>query len=56
VPKVVVQVADIPRTVSGKISEIAVREVIHGRAVKNVEALANPRSLELYRDIAALTL
>lgn len=54
VPKVVVQVADIPRTVSGKISEIAVREVIHGRAVKNVEALANPESLELYRDLSAL--
>jgi acetoacetyl-CoA synthetase len=55
VPKVVLQVADIPRTVSGKISEIAVREVIHGRAVKNVEALANPQSLELYRGLAALT-
>jgi acetoacetyl-CoA synthetase len=54
VPKVVIQVADIPRTVSGKISEIAVREVIHGRAVKNVEALANPESLELYRGLAAL--
>jgi acetoacetyl-CoA synthetase len=54
VPKVVVQVADIPRTVSGKISEIAVREVIHGRAVKNVEALANPESLELYRDLSTL--
>jgi acetoacetyl-CoA synthetase len=40
--------------VSGKISEIAVREVIHGRAVKNVEALANPQSLELYRGLAAL--
>ena len=54
VPKVIVAVTDIPRTVSGKISEIAVREVIHGRAVKNTEALANPGSLELYRDLAAL--
>jgi acetoacetyl-CoA synthetase len=55
VPKVVIQIDDIPRTVSGKISEIAVREVIHGRPVKNVEALANPGALELYRDLAALT-
>ncbi len=54
VPKVVLQVADIPRTVSGKITEIAVREVIHGRPVSNVEALANPESLELYRDLAVL--
>ncbi len=43
VPKVIVQVADIPRTVSGKISEIAVREAIHGRAVRNLDALANLR-------------
>jgi acetoacetyl-CoA synthetase len=50
----VIQIDDIPRTVSGKISEIAVREVIHGRPVKNVEALANPGALELYRDLAAL--
>jgi acetoacetyl-CoA synthetase len=50
VPKVILQVADIPRTISNKISEIAVRDVIHGRAVKNTEALANPGALELYRD------
>lgn len=49
VPKVVIQVADIPRTVSGKISEIAVREMIHGRPVKNVEALANPAALDQFR-------
>ncbi len=54
VPKVIVQVADIPRTVSGKISEIAVREVIHGRPVTNVEALANPAALDLFLDLAAL--
>jgi acetoacetyl-CoA synthetase len=54
VPKVIVQVADIPRTISGKISELAVRDVIHGRPVKNTEALANPGALELYRDIAEL--
>jgi acetoacetyl-CoA synthetase len=54
VPKVIVQVADIPRTRSGKITELAVRDVIHGRAVKNVEALANPESLALFRDLAEL--
>jgi len=50
VPARVVQVADIPRTRSGKIVELAVRNVIHGRPVKNVEALANPEALAQYRD------
>ncbi|MDQ2667044.1 MAG: acetoacetate--CoA ligase [Gemmatimonadota bacterium] len=50
VPKKILQVEDIPRTMSGKITELAVRDVVHGRAVKNVEALANPESLELFRD------
>jgi acetoacetyl-CoA synthetase len=54
VPKVIIQVADIPRTVSGKITEIAVREMIHGRPVANVEALANPAALELFRDLPGL--
>ena len=54
VPKKIVQVADIPRTISGKISELAVREVVHGRPVKNTDALANPSALELYRDIPEL--
>ena len=54
VPKKIVQVADIPRTISGKITELAVREVIHGRPVKNVDALANPEALELYRGIPEL--
>jgi acetoacetyl-CoA synthetase len=48
VPAKILQVADIPRTISGKISELAVRAVIHGEAVKNTDALANPKSLELY--------
>ncbi len=48
VPAVILQVNDIPRTISGKISEIAVREVIHGRAVKNTDALANPDSLSQF--------
>ena len=55
VPAKVVQVADIPRTMSGKIVELAVREIIHGREVKNVEALANPQALDLYRDREELT-
>ncbi|MGF1610784.1 MAG: acetoacetate--CoA ligase [Kiloniellales bacterium] len=54
VPAKVVQVADIPRTKSGKIVELAVRDVVHGRPVKNKEALANPEALELYRDLAEL--
>lgn len=54
VPKRLAYVADIPRTISGKISEIAVREVIHGRAVKNTDALANPESLQLFRPFQTL--
>ncbi|MCE1242437.1 acetoacetate--CoA ligase [Oryzomicrobium sp.] len=49
VPARVVQVQDIPRTKSGKIVELAVRNVVHGEAVKNVEALANPEALEEFR-------
>ena len=55
VPAKVVQVADIPRTKSGKIVELAVRHVVHHRPVKNVEALANPEALELFRDRVELT-
>jgi acetoacetyl-CoA synthetase len=55
VPAKLVQVADIPRTKSGKITELAVREVVHGREVKNKEALANPEVLELYRNLAELS-
>jgi acetoacetyl-CoA synthetase len=51
VPKKIIQVADIPRTISGKITELAVREVVHGRPVKNRDALANPQALELFRDL-----
>ena len=54
VPAKILQVADIPRTVSGKIVELAVRNVIHGRPVTNVDALANPGALELYRDLSEL--
>jgi acetoacetyl-CoA synthetase len=55
VPAKIVQVADIPRTKSGKIVELAVREVVHGRPVKNIEALANPEALEHFRNRAELT-
>ena len=54
VPARIIAIADIPRTMNGKIAELAVREAIHGRPVKNVEALANPGSLELYRDLPEL--
>jgi acetoacetyl-CoA synthetase len=50
VPARIVQVPDIPRTKSGKIVELAVRNVVHGRPVKNVEALANPEALAHFRD------
>ena len=54
VPARIVAVADIPRTKSGKIVELAVREVIHGRPVKNREALANPEALDLFRNLPEL--
>ena len=50
VPAKVVQVPDIPRTKSNKIVELAVRNVVHGRPVKNVEALANPEALEYFKN------
>ena len=54
VPARIVEVEDIPRTRSGKITELAVRDIVHGREVKNVEALANPEALEYFRDRAEL--
>ena len=54
VPKKIVQVTDLPRTISGKISELAVREVVHGRPVRNADALANPAALALFRDLPEL--
>ena len=54
VPAKVIPVADIPRTKSGKIVELAVRDVVHGRAVKNKEALSNPEALELYAGVPDL--
>lgn len=54
VPAKILEVSDIPRTKSGKITEIAVRDVVHGRKIKNVEALANPECLRMYENIAEL--
>ena len=54
VPSVIVAVADIPRTISGKITELAVRDVVHGRAVKNADALANPAALALFANLPEL--
>ena len=50
VPAKILQVPDLPRTISGKITELAVREIVHGRPVKNTDAMANPEALEHYRD------
>ncbi|MGI9353143.1 MAG: acetoacetate--CoA ligase [Rhizobiaceae bacterium] len=55
VPSKVIQVSDIPRTKSGKITELAVRDVVHGRLVKNKEALANPEALALFVDLKELS-
>jgi acetoacetyl-CoA synthetase len=54
VPSHVIQVADIPRTKSGKITELAVRDTVHGREVKNRELLANPEALDIYCNMAEL--
>ena len=56
VPDKILQVPDIPRTKSGKIVELAVREIVHGRPVKNLDALANPEALEHFRDREELTM
>jgi acetoacetyl-CoA synthetase len=50
VPARILEVADLPRTRSGKLVEVAVRDVVHGRPVTNREALANPEVLDLFRD------
>jgi acetoacetyl-CoA synthetase len=55
VPAVILQVADIPRTKSGKISELAVRDVVEGRPVKNTTALANPEALDNFSNLVELS-
>jgi len=54
VPAKVIQVQDIPRTKNGKVVELAVRSVVHGREVANTDALANPEALELYKGLPEL--
>jgi acetoacetyl-CoA synthetase len=54
VPARIIAVADLPRTRSGKLTEIAVRNVVHGHPVENAEALANPESLEQFRELPEL--
>ncbi|MGE6792966.1 acetoacetyl-CoA synthetase [Pseudomonas guineae] len=54
VPAKIIAVSDIPRTISGKIVELAVRNVVHGKPVKNTDALANPQALQLFRDLPVL--
>ncbi len=54
VPAKIIQVADIPRTLSGKIVELAVRDVVHGKSVSNSDALANPQALTLFADLPSL--
>jgi acetoacetyl-CoA synthetase len=54
VPRKILQIKDIPRTISGKITELAVRDIIHGRPVANRDALANPQALELFRGLEEL--
>jgi acetoacetyl-CoA synthetase len=54
VPAKIVQVADIPRTKNGKVTELAVRSAVHGMPVGNTDALANPEALELYKDLPEL--
>jgi acetoacetyl-CoA synthetase len=54
VPYAIIAVPDIPRTRSGKITELAVRDIIHGKEIKNTEALANPEALEYFRNLEQL--
>lgn len=54
VPSKIIQVPDLPKTLSGKIVELAVRDVVHGHVVKNKEALANPEALDYFKDLAEL--
>jgi acetoacetyl-CoA synthetase len=54
VPARIVAVSDLPRTRSGKLAELAVADVVHGRPVRNKQALANPEALDLFVDLPAL--
>jgi acetoacetyl-CoA synthetase len=54
VPATILQVADIPKTRSGKIAEVAVRDVVNGKVVGNLASLCNPEALDFFRDLKAL--
>ena len=54
VPARIVQAPDLPRTINGKLVELAVRDVVHGRPVKNLDALANPQALDYFKDLPEL--
>ena len=54
IPEIIISAPDIPRTKSGKITELAVRDIIEGRPIKNIEALANPESLKFFEDLSDL--
>ncbi|MDH3732442.1 MAG: acetoacetate--CoA ligase [Gemmatimonadota bacterium] len=56
VPKKIIEVEDIPRTKSGKVVELAVRSIVHGRPIKNIEALANPEAIALFENLPELAL
>jgi acetoacetyl-CoA synthetase len=56
VPAIIIAVPDIPRTRSGKITELAVRDIVHQRPIKNTEALANAEALEFFKDLPELAL
>lgn len=54
VPAKIIAVPDVPRTISGIIAELAVRNTVHGQAINNRESLANPKSLEFFRNLEEL--
>jgi acetoacetyl-CoA synthetase len=54
IPEIIISAPDIPRTKSGKITELAVRDIIEGRPIKNIEALANPGSLKFFENLSDL--
>ena len=56
VPAKIIQVPEIPRTISGKIVELAVRSAVHGEPVRNTDALANPDALKYFRDVPELAI
>ena len=56
VPAKIIAVTDIPKTISGKIVELAVRNVVHGEAVTNTDALANPEALAQFKDLTELAI